>query len=553
MDLDTILREIGQFGRYQVYVFFLLFFPMVFSTIGTFSYIFTTGDIKYRCLITECEGNDSTKFQNPWLEWAIPKSAEENPDLCLRYKAAENISQVNCSKETFSPRETEKCHSFVFENDENTITKEFNLLCSENKWKRTIIGTLSTVAQFIAMPVTGLISDRYGRKALILGSVLFSSIFGTLRSFSTSYDQFIIFEMLDAMSYSGVYSAVYIFGIEILGPERRGIGGAILSIFSSTGGIILGVIVWLVHDWRNYLRIIYMPGFLFVLYFWIFPESIRWSMAHGKSKEVVEMLSQISLVNKKPFSEDIKDYLRKMAVVQCIVVEKDVKHLSEPDDSASSLRTVIASKTMVFRVLNCCFCWTTHTFVYYGLSLASVLISGDKYINFILVCAIEIPGYLLSWVLVDRLGRKSLMFFGLIISGITCIAFHFVSEGSVLIKLLLFLSGKLAIAISFASLYVLASEFYPTKLRNTLLGLSSTIGRIGSMVAPQTALIAEIIDPFLVFGATSLLAGILGLYFPETMNCKLPDTVEEAENMGKSNKESIKIRETRLQSCTDTD
>lgn len=60
----------------------------------------------------------------------------------------------------------------------------------------------------------------------------------------------------------------YFIGVEITGPSKRGLGGAILSCYYSVGEIILGLIVWLEDDWRKYLRIIYIPGFILVTYFW---------------------------------------------------------------------------------------------------------------------------------------------------------------------------------------------------------------------------------------------------------------------------------------------
>lgn len=39
--------------------------------------------------------------------------------------------------------------------------------------------------------------------------------------------------------------------------------------------------------------------------------------------------------------------------------------------------------------------------------------------------------------------------------------------------------------------------------------------------------------PFFLFGAISVASGLLILLIPETLNQKLPDTVEEAERMGK--------------------
>lgn len=48
MDLDSVLREVGQFGRYQMFVFFLLFFSIVYTTFFTLTFVFTASDLQYR-------------------------------------------------------------------------------------------------------------------------------------------------------------------------------------------------------------------------------------------------------------------------------------------------------------------------------------------------------------------------------------------------------------------------------------------------------------------------------------------------------------------------
>jgi len=39
--------------------------------------------------------------------------------------------------------------------------------------------------------------------------------------------------------------------------------------------------------------------------------------------------------------------------------------------------------------------------------------------------------------------------------------------------------------------------------------------------------------PLILFGSIGIVAGFLSLIFPETLGTKLPDTVWEAENIGK--------------------
>lgn len=44
--------------------------------------------------------------------------------------------------------------------------------------------------------------------------------------------------------------------------------------------------------------------------------------------------------------------------------------------------------------------------------------------------------------------------------------------------------------------------------------------------------------PLILFGCTAIVSGLLVLQFPETLNTKLPDTVEEAENLGRNNRKN---------------
>lgn len=44
-----------------------------------------------------------------------------------------------------------------------------------------------------------------------------------------------------------------------------------------------------------------------------------------------------------------------------------------------------------------------------------------------------------------------------------------------------------------------------------------------------------------MFAAMAIIAGVLSLLFPETLNTKLPDTIEEAENIGKNIDEKDRI------------
>lgn len=98
-------------------------------------------------------------------------------------------------------------------------------------------------------------------------------------------------------------------------------------------------------------------------------------------------------------------------------------------DEKKPILQVLHSSIVLIRLLVCSFCWLTNTFVYYGLSLNSVAFAGDKYTNFMLVAVVEIPAYMLTWLLTDRVGRKPTLSGSFLLSGAFCLAIQFVPTG----------------------------------------------------------------------------------------------------------------------------
>lgn len=86
-------------------------------------------------------------------------------------------------------------------------------------------------------------------------------------------------------------------------------------------------------------------------------------------------------------------------------------------------------------------------------------------------------------------------------------------------------------SISFATVYLYAGELFPTVVRNSGVGLASTVARIGSMVAPFVATLSHTSAwlPPLAFGIVPLIGAALCIVLPDTRGRKLPDTLEEGE------------------------
>jgi len=105
--------------------------------------------------------------------------------------------------------------------------------------------------------------------------------------------------------------------------------------------------------------------------------------------------------------------------------------------------------------------------------------------------------------------------------------------------------GKFGVTSAYNVIYIFSAELFPTVIRNGGIGMSSMCSRIGGIISAYLLLLASHWKPLplIVFGAFSVSAGLLSLLLPETMNRRLPETLEDGENFGKSGKTSYSPNE----------
>lgn len=297
---------------------------------------------------------------------------------------------------------------------------------------------------------------------------------------------YIILEFVDPALGSGMYSAGFILGMEIVFAKQRILGATLINISFALGEVSLGVIAYFIRDWRILIRMIYPPAFFSIAYFWLIPESVRWLITKGKKDEAIKVLKKVGKVNKKPLSEESIQLIYNHNSEE---VSKEANDTDEKKDGQFML--VLKSSPLLIRLGVCIFIWMTNTLVYYGLSLNSVLIEGNQHMNFILVCIIEVPAVTLNYFISHKVGRRKTLFASFFICGVSVVLSGFIPSTISWLKLLLFLIGKFAISVSFLMTYVFTTELFPTNLRHRCLGMCSMFGRIGSMVAPQTPLLVS--------------------------------------------------------------
>ncbi|XP_014357532.2 organic cation transporter protein [Papilio machaon] len=523
INLDSVLESLGPYGRYNLLNFVLLLFPVLLSSFYECGFIFEAQEQTYRCEVNGCEErfNDTS-----WLDYAIPNNTKLNrPDMCSRY-ATINDTIHQCTPDEFINK-TVPCDSFVYEKGRSFV-KEFDLGCQE--WKRALVGTVHNSGMFAAMLVTGAISDRFGRKVAVGIASFASFIFGIGRAFTNNYLAYLAMHFLEAGFGGGLYPSAYVLAVELVGLKQRVIVSAMCNMTFVVGEILLALLAWFVDSWRIYIFILYSPAILVAIYVWFMNESARWLLSKGRREEAVNILKSAAKINNLDPRKLELDALGDPLL--------DPKN--QTVDKMSQFSKAIRSTIIWKRLIICSFLWMTCSLVYYGLSINAMSLSANKYVTFMLVVVVEIPAYVIVVVVLDKYGRKKTLVVNYVLCAVTNLLFAFLPKSDWW-SIPIYLVGKWSVTLAYSSVYIYVSEVFPTNMRQTLISFCSTAGRIGSLVAPMTPLLHQYHSsmPTVIFGGMCLISSMLVLMLPETRNMRLPDTIEEAEELSRMKTRSV--------------
>lgn len=322
----------------------------------------------------------------------------------------------------------------------------------------------------------GILSDRYGRRTILIIGILGSTILACMRSFAANYSTFVALELLDSGVGSCTYSASFILAMEWIGVKDRVLLGTIISAMYPLGQVFLGLTAKYAGDFRHLLRIIYAPGLLILLYFWIAPESMRWLLVNGQKRRIRETLKSAEKMN----GLTIRESTWQLIDTECVANVNRARAAKDDTNAKSMIAQIWAKPAFVIRFMICAFTWITSAFVSYGISLTSTSLAGDPYINFIVIAVAGIPAMFVCYFLMESCGRRWTLSASLSIGGAAIILSKMLPSTYLVLSITLFFIGKCFTTAAFTALYVYTSELWPTNIRHSIMSTCSTFGRVGA-------------------------------------------------------------------------
>jgi sugar porter (SP) family MFS transporter len=420
------------------------------------------------------------------------------------------------------------------------VASQFELDTLQKGW---YVGC-ALVGSIIGVLCAGVISDRIGRKrTMIISAVLFStSAIGC--ALCADFTQLVAYRIIGGAGIGvvSIISPLYISELAVAQYRGRlvslyqlaitvGFLGAYLMNYYLKGfantGSDLGFVtlnqVFIAEEWRGMLGLETLPALSFFIIIFFIPESPRWLMLKNRAEQAQNILTRIYYV---------KEELR----FQLTSIQQD------SSEKKSEWKLLLSPGILKAVIIGVCIAilgqfMGVNAVLYYGPTIfKDAGIAGESSLLYqVLIGAVNMLTTVLALLIIDKVGRKKLVYYGVsgMIISLICIALFF-SFGrdlgwSNLFLLTFFLAYIFCCAISIcAVVWVLLSEMYPTKVRGMAMSLAGFSLWIGTYLVGQlTPWLLENLSPagtFLLFAGMCLpYMLIMWKWVPETTGKSLEE------------------------------
>ena len=378
------------------------------------------------------------------------------------------------------------------------VTQLFQLDALQQGW---YVGC-ALVGSIVGVLFAGILSDKLGRKlTMVISAVLFStSALGC--ALSADFTQLVIYRIIGGVGIGvvSIVSPLYISEVAVAQYRGRlvslyqlavtvGFLGAYLVNYQllawAESGTQLSVDwlnkVFITEVWRGMLGMETLPAILFFIIIFFIPESPRWLIVRGKELKAVNILEKIynSIT-------EAKSQLKETKSVLTSETRSEWSLLMKPGIFKAVIIGVCIAILGQFMGVN--------AVLYYGPSIFenAGLSGGDSLFYQVLVGLVNTLTTILALVIIDKVGRKKLVYYGVsgMVVSLILIGLYFLFGDSLgvssLFLLVFFLFYVFCCAVSIcAVVFVLLSEMYPTKVRGLAMSIAGFALWIGTYLIGQ--------------------------------------------------------------------
>ena len=333
-----------------------------------------------------------------------------------------------------------------------------------------MLGSAALFGMMVGAMTLGTLSDKFGRKKMIVLCIVLFSGFTALNGFAQTPLQFGVMRFIAGLGIGGVMPNVVALMSEYSPRRIRSTLVAVMFSGYAIGGMLSAVLgIWIVPQfgWQVMFYLAVIPLLLLPLIWTQLPDSVAFLVRQGKIAEARKVLAALT---GKPLPDDAE-----LAVHQPQKTEQSLAALFSNNRALSTLmffQAFFMCLLMVYGLGS----WLPKLMTMAGYGFGSSLM----FLLFLNIGGIigAIGGGWLS----DRFHPRPVLMLFFTLAAVSLALLGFKSHVAVL-YFLVTVAGATTIG-SQILLYAYVAQFYPTAIRSTALGWSSGVGRIGAILGP---------------------------------------------------------------------
>lgn len=307
-----------------------------------------------------------------------------------------------------------------------------------------VLTSLNSVGMAFGAAIAGYLADRYGRKSVLLWTLLIFSAASGLSALAASFTVLCILRFIAGVGLGGELPVASTLVSESMPAQDRGRAVVLLESFWAGGWILAALIAYFVipkYGWQSAFVIGALPA-LYALY-------LRRAI------------------------EDPPRFRKERSGETSFAAK--VKSVWSRDYRRSTVMLWVLWFTVVFSYYGM-FLWLPTVMVLKGFTLV-------KSFQYVLIMTLaQLPGYFTAAYFIEKFGRKFVLVTYLVLTAFSAVWFGGASTEGMLIAAGMCLSFFNLGA--WGGLYAYTPELYPTAIRSTGAGLAASFGRIGGIIAP---------------------------------------------------------------------
>ena len=474
LDFDTILENyVGGGGKWQWRKLFWLAPAHIAYSIPILLHLFTAYAPSHRCFVQGCDSELNPDFHASFLNFSTPTDHAsstflrdaEDYDPCRTYVQKSS----GCHPRAFNPHLVQTCSKFVYDRSEfsATLTTKLDLVCDKVNVRHSL-GSIMMLGLMTGSLIGGPLSDKIARKNAILVSIIITVPCLIGGGFVQDFATYAVLRYINCTVIVFGWIGAQALKMEYFSREKRTFVMAMDAMIGQFANLALPAIAYFHRDWQSMHVVSGIVAFLALPSLILgVPESSRWLLSNNKSRKAENILQDVAKVNGKELSEDQWNQIRTI-LNQFQKVPKRTKKLNISDMFGTSLRKI--SLILIFN-------WVTGIVTKYALTLNVNSLAGDIFTNYALTELVGVPGMLLAYYLMNKIGRQrslTLFMFG---QGFFALCLAFLPKSASILVLISFLLGNSCSSATTIVLWLYTAELYPTNLRSQSLGVCSTISR----------------------------------------------------------------------------